>query len=121
MFAGTIQRFNATTGAVDPSFGLSGLAFPQTLLANPNGSGFLAGILGFTNGSGNISKFGYDGSSLGVFANELVHLAYANGVFGAVGWPQPIGPGRMTCLELADVPEFSHSSTGSGVCGAEVP
>lgn len=44
-----------------------------------------------------------ENGALGVFANELVHLTYANGVFGAVGWPQPIGPGRMTCLELADV------------------
>lgn len=69
LFAGTIQRYDATTGAVDPSFGVSGLAFPQGLLANPNGPGFLAGILGFANGSGNISKYAYDGSFLGVFAS----------------------------------------------------
>ena len=100
MFAGTIQRFNATTGAVDPSFGLSGLAFPQTLLANPNGSGFLAGVLGFVNGSGNISKFGYDGSSLGVFAN-----AGGGGFTEATAFvsviPEPATIGMLTCAAAA--------------------
>ena len=100
MFAGTIQRFNATTGAVDPSFGLSGLAFPQTLLDNPNGSGFLAGILGFVNGSGSISKFGYDGSSLGVFAN-----AGGGGFTEATAFvsvvPEPATIGMLTCAAAA--------------------
>lgn len=39
----------------------------------------------------------------GVFSNELVHLAYGSGTFAATGWPQPVGPGRMTCLAIADV------------------
>lgn len=69
MFNGTIQRFNLTSGAVDPSFGISGLSFPQALLAAPDGNGFLAGILGFADGAGNISRYGYDGSFLGTFAS----------------------------------------------------
>lgn len=44
-----------------------------------------------------------ENGSLGVYANELVHLAFSNGALVANGWPQPIGPGRLTCLALADV------------------
>ena len=44
-----------------------------------------------------------ENGSLGLFSNELVHLAYSNGALVATGWPQPVGPGRMTCLEVADV------------------
>lgn len=39
----------------------------------------------------------------GAFANELVHLTWTNGALVAAGWPQPVGPGRLSCLELADV------------------
>jgi len=99
-FAGTVQRFDANTGVVDPSFGLTGLEFPQTLLANPNGPGFLAGILGFTNGSGNISKYGYDGSFLGVFAS-----AGGGGFTEATAFvsvvPEPATIGMLTCAAAA--------------------
>lgn len=100
LFAGTIQRYDATTGAVDPSFGLSGLAFPQGLLANPNGPGFLAGILGFANGSGNIAKYGYDGSFLGVFAS-----AGGGGFTEATSFvavvPEPVTFGLLTVAVAA--------------------
>jgi DNA-binding beta-propeller fold protein YncE len=100
LFAGTVQRYDATTGALDPSFGLSGLAFPQGLLANPNGPGFLAGILGFANGSGNISKYGYDGSFLGVFAS-----AGGGGFTEATSFvsviPEPTTIGMLTCAAAA--------------------
>jgi DNA-binding beta-propeller fold protein YncE len=74
LFASNIQRFNATTGALDGTFNggtgsISGLAFPQDLILAPDGNGFLAGILGFVNGSGSISRFDFNGSSLGVFAS----------------------------------------------------
>ena len=70
MFASNIQRFNVTTGAVDPSFTISGLTFPQDLVAAPDGTGFLAGILGFTDGTGNIARYGFDGTLLGTFAQS---------------------------------------------------
>ena len=99
-FAGTVQRFDANTGVVDPSFGLTGLEFPQTLLDNPNGSGFLAGILGFTDGSGKISKYGYDGSFQGVFAS-----AGGGGFTEATAFvsvvPEPATIGMLTCAAAA--------------------
>ncbi|MBA4106505.1 MAG: hypothetical protein C0485_12170 [Pirellula sp.] len=99
-FAGTVQRFDANTGVADPSFGLTGLEFPQTLLENPNGSGFLAGILGFTDGSGKISKYGYDGSFQGVFAS-----AGGGGFTEATAFvsvvPEPATIGMLTCAAAA--------------------
>jgi DNA-binding beta-propeller fold protein YncE len=100
LFSGSIQRYDATSGAIDPAFGISGLAFPQGLIANPNGSGFLAGILGFANGSGNISKYGYDGSFLGVFAS-----AGGGGFTEATAFvsvvPEPATIGMLTCAAAA--------------------
>ncbi len=74
LFGGTLTEFNATTGAAiplgtDPSGLISGLAFPQGLLDDPNGNGLLVGVLGFANGQGQISRYGYDGSFIGVFAS----------------------------------------------------
>jgi DNA-binding beta-propeller fold protein YncE len=68
LFTGYLLKFNATTGAIDPSFGISGLAFPQGIGLNPDGSGLLVGILGVNNGEGNISKYGVDGTFQGIFA-----------------------------------------------------
>ena len=39
-----------------------------TVTVAPDGNGFLAGILGFTNGSGNISRYAFDGTFLSTFA-----------------------------------------------------
>lgn len=68
LFSGNIQRFNVSTGVMDAAFDISGLAFPQDLIRAPDGNGFLAGILGFSNGTGNISRYDFSGTKLGTFA-----------------------------------------------------
>jgi hypothetical protein len=69
LFAGTLRKYDATTGAADGAFAVNGLSFPQGIIAAPDGNGMLVGILGFAAGGGNISRFGFDGTSLGVFAS----------------------------------------------------
>jgi DNA-binding beta-propeller fold protein YncE len=73
MFASNIQRFDVSTGALDPSFLVSGLAFPQQLSLAPDGNGFLAGILGVANGEGHIAHYDFDGNLVGdgIFANNV--------------------------------------------------
>jgi len=68
LFTGQLQKFNATTGAVDASFNVGGLAFPQQVLKAPDGNGLLVGILGVAAGAGNISRYSSNGAFLGVFA-----------------------------------------------------
>lgn len=76
LFSGKIRRFalsNGTgiaAGQMDTSWGISGLAYPQDLMLAPDGNGFLAGILGFANGAGNISRYSFDGTLLGMFADH---------------------------------------------------
>ena len=67
-YSGRVDRFNATTGAVDNSFAITGLAFPESIILAPDGNGILVGVLGVANGLGNISRYGFDGSFLGTFA-----------------------------------------------------
>ncbi|BBO30911.1 dockerin type I domain-containing protein [Lacipirellula parvula] len=70
MFAGTIRRFNLSDGAIDPTFAVNNLAFPQGLMLAPDGNGFLAGILGVSNGAGHIAHYDFNGALVGdgVFA-----------------------------------------------------
>lgn len=68
MFASNIQRFDANTGAHDPTFSVTDLTFPQGLLAAPDGNGLLVGILGVANGAGHIARYDFDGALLGTFA-----------------------------------------------------
>ncbi len=70
LFASNIQRFDVTTGDLDNSFLISGLAFPQDLILAPDGNGFLVGVLGFADGAGNISQYAFDGSFVGTFASS---------------------------------------------------
>jgi prepilin-type N-terminal cleavage/methylation domain-containing protein len=63
-----IRRFSLSNGQMDSSWGISGVGFPQDLEQAPDGNGFLAGILGFTNGSGSISRYAFDGTFLSTFA-----------------------------------------------------
>jgi len=63
-----IRRFALSSGQMDAAWGISGVGFPQDLEEAPDGNGFLAGILGFTNGSGNISRYAFDGAFLSTFA-----------------------------------------------------
>jgi DNA-binding beta-propeller fold protein YncE len=68
LFAGTLRKFNATTGAADGAFAVNGLSFPQGIIAAPDGNGMLVGILGVVAGGGSIARYGFDGTPLGVFA-----------------------------------------------------
>jgi sugar lactone lactonase YvrE len=69
MFASTIRRFDATTGAPDPTFAVNGLGFPQQLMPAPDLNGFFVGVLGVANGAGNVPRYDYDGNLLGTFAS----------------------------------------------------
>jgi hypothetical protein len=84
--AGNIQRYNATTGAIDPSFNISGLPFPQQMTLAPDGNGFLVGVLGNVDGSGNIAQFDFNGNPVG------------DGIFAAGG-----GPGFVEATAYARV------------------
>jgi hypothetical protein len=90
MFASNIQRFDAHTGAHDPTFSVAGLEFPQGLLAAPDGNGLLVGILGVSNGAGHIARYDFDGALLGTFA------AHGNGGFteatAFIEVPDPAAP-----------------------------
>lgn len=68
LFSFNIRRFTLADGQLDAAWGISGVAFPNDLIPAPDGNGFLAGILGFAGGSGNISRYAYDGTLLGTFA-----------------------------------------------------
>jgi sugar lactone lactonase YvrE len=83
-FAGRVNKFNATTGAVAAGFNApTGLAFPASMVRAPDGNGILVGVLGFADGTGNISRFGLDGTPLGVFASAQANPA--NGFREATG------------------------------------
>jgi hypothetical protein len=70
MFSGNIRRFALTNGQMDASWTTPPVAFPQDLETAPDGNGFLAGILGIANGSGKISRYSFDGTLLGTFADH---------------------------------------------------
>jgi DNA-binding beta-propeller fold protein YncE len=104
-FAGRVNKYNATTGAVDASFNApTNLAFPASMIRAPDGNGLLAGILGAQDGQGNISRFGFNGAPLGVFA--MAQMDPANG-FGEptgilyVNIPEPATVGLLGIAVLA--------------------
>jgi hypothetical protein len=68
LFSSNIRRFALSNGQMDPSWGISGVVFPQDLEEAPDGNGFLAGILGFAAGGGRISRYAFDGTFLSTFA-----------------------------------------------------
>ncbi len=74
-FAGAVAKYNATTGAPDASFVVGGLTFPASLSLAPDGSGILVGVLGLTDGTGKIERYGFDGSPLGTFASSESGIA----------------------------------------------
>ncbi len=72
-----VGRFNATTGALDTSFGTNGylgpslsFAGPASLAIGPGGNSILVGLLGFQTGASSIEEFDFGGNSLGVWANN---------------------------------------------------
>ncbi len=70
LFTTSIRRFDLSSGQIDASWGITGVDFPQDLVAAPDGNGFLAGILGQFGGGGNISRYAFDGTLLGTFASH---------------------------------------------------
>jgi DNA-binding beta-propeller fold protein YncE len=96
---GALRRFDATTGAIDAGFGVDGLAFPRDIIAAPDNNGMLVGILGYTDGTGNISRYDYEGNFLSIFASP--------------------GPGTFTeATALTTVPEPSSVALVVVACGA---
>jgi DNA-binding beta-propeller fold protein YncE len=102
-FAGQVNKYNATTGAVAAGFNApSNLAFPASMVRAPDGNGILVGILGFSDGTGNISRFGFNGTPLGVFAQanpgngftEPTGIVYVN-------IPEPVTVGLLGIAILA--------------------
>lgn len=93
-FAGNIQRYNATTGALDPTFNVSSLPFPQQVMIAPDGNGLYVGILGDVDGSGTISHYDFDGNFLGTFAGVgTVGFVEATAFITVV--PEPASLGLM--------------------------
>lgn len=101
MDAGSITRYNATTGALDGAFGITGLPSPQGMIASPDGNGFLAGILGAANGAGYISRYAYDGTLLGTFASPGGGGFVEATAFAAVAIPEPATLGMLTVAVAA--------------------
>jgi DNA-binding beta-propeller fold protein YncE len=96
-FAGRVNKYNATTGAVDAAFNApTNLEFPASLVRAPDGNGILVGILGFQDGTGNISRFGFDGTPLGIFAQATPGTGFteATGII-YVNVPEPATVGLM--------------------------
>ncbi len=75
-FQGRIGKYNVATGVADASFGTGGLiipplSFPAGLAATADGSGFLVSMLTFAaTGSGRIDRYLFDGTPMGVWANN---------------------------------------------------
>lgn len=75
-FQGRIAKYNATTGAIDATWGTGGLvtpplSFPSGLTETADGSGFLVSMLTFSStGAGRIDRYNYNGTSQGIWANN---------------------------------------------------
>ncbi len=102
MFAGMILKFDATTGDIDPLFGITDLfgEFPQDIMAAPDGNGFLVGVLGFDEGEGRIARYGFDGASLGLFSNPALGGFEEATAFAFVPEPASIGLSAVAMVAL---------------------
>jgi hypothetical protein len=70
-FTGAVMKFNATTGAPDPTFTpISGLVFPASLAILPDNGGLLVGSLGFVDGTGRVDKYSLNGEFIETFAEN---------------------------------------------------
>ncbi len=69
-FTGSVAKFNATTGAVDPSFAVSGLSFPASLSLAPDGNSLLVGDLSLGPGVGEIRRYSFSGAQMADFAHS---------------------------------------------------
>lgn len=72
LYAGTVSRFDATTGALDPTFSISGLGFPAGLMLAPDGNGLLVGVLSDMGGEGAILRYDFSGNFVEEFAPAVM-------------------------------------------------
>jgi DNA-binding beta-propeller fold protein YncE len=96
--AGGVYRFNATTGAADPTFSsVTGLAYPQGMVPALDGNGFLLGILGESDGAGRIDRYAFDGTFLGLFAasGDGTSAFKEATAFAVVAIPEPMSGGLI--------------------------
>lgn len=91
---GNIARYDLTTGAADPGLLVDNLLYPQQLIADPNGNGFLLGVLGET-GQGLIAHYDFEGNLVGdgVFAynQSVAGFGFSEATAFAVAIPEPAG------------------------------
>ncbi len=121
MFASNIQRFDVTTGAVDPEFLISDLAFPQQLIAAPDGNGFLVGILGLEDGEGHIAHFDFAGNLIGdgKFADNVNASGVGFTEATAMTVISPLLPGDFNNDEIVDIADLAiwqqyYGESGNG-------
>jgi DNA-binding beta-propeller fold protein YncE len=92
-FAGTVSRYNATTGALDNTFSINGLIFPASLSLSPDGNSLLVGVLGFANGTGQIAQYNFDGTPVGdgiwAAAQNSISLGFSEATGIVVVVPEP--------------------------------
>jgi hypothetical protein len=119
MFASNIQRFDVHTGLVDSSFLVSGLAFPQQLIAAPDGNGFLAGILGLNDGEGHIAHYDFDGNLIGdgKFAENVSVTGVGFTEATAFTVITPIIPGDFDNNETVDAADLTVWQENYGDAG----
>jgi DNA-binding beta-propeller fold protein YncE len=96
-FAGTLSRYNATTGALDNSFSVSGLMFPASLILAPDGNSLLVGELGFADGTGRISQYDFSGNLVG----DGIWAAAGSGFNEATGMVVVPEPSSMVLVGIA--------------------
>jgi hypothetical protein len=79
MFVPAVYKFDISgTPTIDNSFTISSLAFPQTVMLDPSGTGLLVGVLGSSAGNGNITHLGFNG----ILDPITVFAAHGDGTSG---------------------------------------
>ncbi|REK18076.1 MAG: hypothetical protein DWQ37_04930 [Planctomycetota bacterium] len=115
-FAGRVNRYNATTGAVDGGFSITGLPFPASMILAPDGNSLLVGVLGVSDGAGSILRFGLDGTPLGTFAtaqgNPADGFAEATGMAVVVPEPSAFALAAAALAALSLVARRRHGLAG---------
>jgi hypothetical protein len=104
-FGGRVGKFNATTGALDTTFGTAGyigpsagFAFPASLALGPTGNSILVGVLGATTGDSRIEEFNFSGTSLGVWATNTHSTNFPPNGTGTTPGPIILGFSEPTAI-----------------------
>lgn len=104
-FGGRVGKFNATTGALDMTFGTNGyigpsanFAFPASLVLGPSGNSILVGVLGATTGDSRIEEFNFSGTSLGVWATNTHSTNFPPNGTGTTPGPVILGFSEPTAI-----------------------